>query len=246
MKFKENSTNQKEPDIAFPYQPPSDELRKQYAHLFELQSPPKIRFLKEIFDRLAALILFVASLPILFLLKIAYVIEGLIIPENSGNMFFYYNAVSRGKTIKKYKIRLIKTKYIDERYAKLNDWRAYTSEWNEESRTYVGSFVKKFYLDELPQFFSILKGDMSIVGPRPLAELHYQRDLEQGNIVRKYLKGGLLGLGHLNKGTAEMGNPKYEYEYLDNYIEYSPIKLLKKDLWVMWKGFMLVLKGGGF
>jgi lipopolysaccharide/colanic/teichoic acid biosynthesis glycosyltransferase len=82
-------------------------------------------------------------------------------------MFFYYNGVSAGKIIPKYKIRLIKMKFIDEEGARQHDWLAYSAEWTPDSRTYVGQFVKNFYLDELPQFYSVLKGDMSIVGPRP-------------------------------------------------------------------------------
>ena len=44
---------------------------------------------------------------------------------------------------------------------------------------------------------------MSIVGPRPLSVLHYERDKAQGNVTRSLLKGGLLGLGHINKGTKD-------------------------------------------
>ena len=86
---------------------------------------------------------------------------------------------------------------------------------------------------------------MSIVGPRPLSVLHYERDKEQGNVTRYLLKGGLLGLGHINKGTSEMGNSRYEYEYIDQYLKRSSFSLLCLDLWIIWKGIKVITKGGG-
>ena len=234
-----------EPKEAFPYKPPSKELYQRYSHLFDLKSPLPQRVLKGLFDKLIATVLIFFSLPILVLLKLAYVIEGFFIPENKGPLFFYYYAVSAGQIFRKYKIRLIKTKYIDLNAAKKGDWIAYAAEWDKESRTYVGQFAKKFYLDEIPQFFSVLKGETSIVGPRSLSVMHYERDLAQGNIPRKFLKAGMLGLGHINKGTSEMGNPIYEYEYLDQYLKRSSFSLFCLDLWIIWKGCLLILKGGG-
>ena len=106
---------------------------------------------------------------------ISYIIEGFLIKENKGPIFFLYWAVSRGKKFAKYKIRLIKQDFIDQNLGKRNIHRlAYSAEWSEESRTFTGSLVKKYYLDEIPQFISILKGEMSIVGPRPLSEMHYE------------------------------------------------------------------------
>jgi lipopolysaccharide/colanic/teichoic acid biosynthesis glycosyltransferase len=237
--------SRREPDIAFPYKPPSEDIKRKYAHIFALTSPLEVRLPKLIFDKVVAFILLVASLPILLAIKVAYVIEGVLFPEHRGPMFFSYNAVSQGKVIPKYKIRLIKQKYIDAEGAKRGDWHAFSAEWTPESRTHTGHFVKKFYLDELPQFFSILKGDMSIVGPRPLAVHHYERDLQQGNVARRVLKGGLLGLGHVMKGTPEMGNPAYEYEYADQYLRRSALALLWLDVTIIGRGLGVVVKGKG-
>lgn len=234
-----------EPKEAFPYKPPSEEIKQKYRHIFEVEQPLPGRFFKVLFDKLIALAMLLVSAPILLLLKLAFVIEGWLIPENKGPMFFYYNAVSAGRIIPKYKIRLIKTKYIEPEGAKRHDWIAYSAEWTPDSRTVVGQFVKKFYLDELPQFYSVLKGDMSIVGPRPLSVLHYERDRAQGNVTRFLLRGGLLGLGHINKGTSEMGNPVYEYEYVDQYLKRSSFGLLMLDLWIIWRGINVIVKGGG-
>lgn len=234
-----------EPKEAFPYKPPTLEVREKFAHIFSLTEPLPPRTLKIIFDKTVAAFLLLLAAPILLLLKIAYVFEGWIIPENRGPMIFFYWAVSKGRRIPKYKIRLIKTRFIEPEGAKRHEWIAFSAEWTPDSRTYVGQFVKKFYLDELPQFWSVLIGDMSIVGPRPLSERHYERDLAQGNITRKLLPGGLLGLGHILKGTPEMGDPEPEYVYIDQYLKRSSLGLLWLDLGIIAKGLRLMLKGGG-
>lgn len=238
-------THIQEPSEAFPYTPPTDEIKAKYAHIFKIKEPLPTRFFKLVFDKLVATVLLVFSLPILLLLKVAYLVEGIFIFDNKGPMLFYYWAISGGKKIKKWKLRLIKTKYIDPEGAARHDWIAFSAEWTPDSRTIVGSFAKKWYLDELPQFWSVLIGDMSIVGPRPLSVLHYDRDKAQGNVTRSLLKGGMLGLGHINKGTSEMGNSVYEYEYIEQYQKRSSLGLLRLDLWIIFKGVILILKGGG-
>jgi lipopolysaccharide/colanic/teichoic acid biosynthesis glycosyltransferase len=235
-----------EPTEAFPYTSPTEKIKSSFSHIFEIKEPLPDRFFKTLFDKLMAIALLTVSLPILLVLKVAYVVEGILIPENKGPMLFYYWGVSRGEKMKKWKIRLIKQKYIDPDGAARHDWIAFSAEWSPDSRTFVGAFAKKWYLDELPQFWSVFIGDMSIVGPRPLSCLHYERDKAQGNVVRSLLKGGLLGLGHINKGTAEMGNPLYEYQYIDEYLNRSSFGLLRLDLWIIWKGAIVILKGGGY
>jgi lipopolysaccharide/colanic/teichoic acid biosynthesis glycosyltransferase len=238
-------TTTAEPEEAFPYKPPTEEIRIKYKEIFEIKKPLRTPFFKLVFDKIVSFTILLCCSPILFMLFLANLIEGFLIPENRGPLVFYYNAVSAGKIFKKYKIRLIKEKYIDKELQAKGDWHAFKNEWMPESRTHLGNFVKKYYLDEIPQFFCVLKGDMSIVGPRPIAVHHYERDCAQGNVTRSLIKGGLLGLGHIHKGTPEMGNPIYEYEYINRYIHSSSFSLLILDLKIIWKGILVIFKGKG-
>jgi O-antigen biosynthesis protein WbqP len=106
--------------------------------------------------------------------------------------------------------------------------------------TSIGSFLRKSSLDELPQLWSILIGDMSVVGPRPA--LFNQDDLiglrtEAGVHV---LLPGLTGLAQIN-GRDELPIP--EKVKLD--VEYLEKRSLGFDLWILWLTLLKVLRRDG-
>jgi lipopolysaccharide/colanic/teichoic acid biosynthesis glycosyltransferase len=237
--------NEKEPEGAFVYLPPSEQTKEKYRDIFSLEGPLDTVFAKVAFDKFVALFALILCSPVIFLLVLAYTLECLFFPSSRGPFVFSYNAISAGRVFKKYKVRIIKMACIDQKLAKTGDWHAFSGEWSPENRTYVGRFVKKFYLDELPQLYSILKGDMSVVGPRPLAVHHYERDLKQGNVARKLLRGGLVGAGHILKGKPGFGNPEIEYMYIEKYLTLPPLKLLWFDLKIMMGALRVVFQAKG-
>ena len=100
-----------EPKKAFPYKPPPDYIKQKYSYIFHEQFSIKNKFFKLLFDKILSLFFLIITSPMIVLLKMAFIIEGFVIPENKGPMFFSYNAVSQDKVFPKYKIRLIKIKY---------------------------------------------------------------------------------------------------------------------------------------
>ena len=234
-----------EPKQAFHCLPPDERIRQRYSWIFARSEPLPDRALKVAFDKTLALLGLVLTSPLFMLLLAAYALEGLLIRDSRGPPIVYYWAMSAGQKIPKYKFRTVKMGCIDEEAARRGDWHAYAREWTPASLTYVGRFVKKTYLDELPQLWSILRGDMSFVGPRPLAVHHYERDLAQGNVSRKLLRGGLVGQGQALKGTAELGSADAEYDYIEKYMDSSALGLLGHDLRIMWQSLVVVLQAKG-
>lgn len=106
--------------------------------------------------------------------------------------------------------------------------------------TSIGGFLRKSSLDELPQLWSILKGDMSFVGPRPA--LYNQNDLI--NLRSSYgidgLLPGLTGLAQIN-GRDELPIP----EKVDLELKYLQNKSIWFDLQILWKTFLKVIKRDG-
>jgi len=106
--------------------------------------------------------------------------------------------------------------------------------------TPVGSFLRKFSLDEFPQLWSILKGDMSFVGPRPA--LYNQEDLIELRTRKKIhmLIPGITGWAQVN-GRDDLPIPiKVEF---DNY--YMKNRSFILDLKILWMTFVKVLKKEG-
>lgn len=94
---------------------------------------------------------------------------------------------------------------------------------NEDPRkTRFGSFIRKFSLDELPQFFNVLKGDMSLVGPRPEVPFHVEHFKEEipRYLVRQQVRPGLTGWAQVNglRGDTDIAERiRYDIWYIENW-----------------------------
>lgn len=234
-----------EPESAFSCSPPDQHIRAEYGKLFGLEGPLPTPASKLFFDRSVSLVALLLALPILAMLYLATRIEGWLRPQRRGPFIVGYRAATAGKPFKKLKICTLRWDVVDRELARNGDWHAYAAESQPNSLTSVGRVVKALYLDELPQLYSIVRGDMSLVGPRPLAWHHYERDIGQGNVTRRLIKAGLLGPNQALKGTADFGAAKPEYAYLQAHLERSGLSLLWIDLKLILRGILVVFRARG-
>ena len=108
------------------------------------------------------------------------------------------------------------------------------SAWSTNSdprKTRFGSIIRKFSLDELPQFFNVLKGDMSLVGPRPEIPFHVEHFKEEipRYLVRQQVRPGLTGWAQINglRGDTDIAERiRYDIWYIENWTVALDIKIL--------------------
>lgn len=103
--------------------------------------------------------------------------------------------------------------------------------------TRVGRFLRRTSLDELPQVFCILRGDMSMVGPRPLADAEMSADREWKR-VRLSVKPGLTGLWQVKgRGMRDFSNwIRYDTEYVRKRSIFMDVKIIAMTVWTVIKG----------
>ncbi len=163
------------------------------------------RIIKRILDFLVSLFALTLLSPVLLITAIA------VKADSKGPVFFVQKRVGKDKKLfNMYKFRSMRTDTPHDMPTHLlNDPEAFI--------TKVGKFLRKTSLDELPQLFNILKGDMSIVGPRPALwnqdDLIAERDKYKANSIRP----GLTGWAQIN-GRDELEIPvkaKFDGEYVE-------------------------------
>ena len=106
--------------------------------------------------------------------------------------------------------------------------------WSTNSdprKTRFGSFIRKFSLDELPQFFNVLMGDMSLVGPRPEVPFHVRHFKEEVPLylLRQQVRPGITGWAQVNglRGdTSIEERVKYDLWYIENWSIWLDLKIL--------------------
>ena len=141
---------------------------------------------------------------------------------NNGNPFFIQKRP--GKNGKIFKILKFKT---------MNDFKDLNGKLlsDAERLTPVGSFVRKTSLDELPQLINVLKGDMSIIGPRPLLTqyLHLYNDFQNR---RHEVKPGITGWAQVNGRNAISWDQKFAYDvwYVNNISFIVDVRIVFKTI----------------
>jgi putative colanic acid biosynthesis UDP-glucose lipid carrier transferase len=110
--------------------------------------------------------------------------------------------------------------------------------------TRVGAILRKTSLDELPQLFNVMEGNMSLVGPRPHATAHNEayRSLIPGYMLRHKVKPGITGLAQVNgcRGETETVDKmkrrvEWDHNYIRNWSVWLDLKILLKTVSVVWK-----------
>ena len=198
------------------------------------------RRIKRMFDLIIGSIIFIVILPILLIIAI------LIKLDSKGPVFFNAKRIGKnGKLFKCYKFRSmyqnadeLLIRHLDNNPELKDQWNKFQKlKGNDIRVTKIGFFIRKYSLDELPQIFNVLKGDMSLVGPRPY--LPREKELMNSfyNIIITTLPG-ITGYWQVS-GRANVtfeGRLKLDNWYIRNWSIWIDMILLIKTIKVVFCG----------
>ncbi len=186
-------------------------------------------FLKRAFDLITSLILLFFTWPVMLLTAFA------IMYESNFHGTIFYRQVRVGLANKNFEVLKFRSMSMDAekngaQFAQLSDPRV----------TKVGDIIRKYRIDELPQLFNVLKGDMSFVGPRP-ERPEFVKDLSKTikyYEIRHYVKPGITGWAQIcypYGATEEDTRNKLEYDlyYMKNYSIFMDIMVLLQTMQVV-------------
>ena len=195
------------------------------------------RLLKRLFDLIVGSMIAVVIMPILF---IVYVMIKL---DSNGPAFYNAERIGKdGKLFRCYKFRSmyvdadrILLDFLDQHPAAKEEWRAFQKLRGEDPRvTKVGRFIRKYSMDELPQIFNVLQGNMSLVGPRPYLPREKETMGEYLPVIAMTMPG-MTGLWQVSgrSNVTFSGRLKLDSWYVRNWNLWQDIVILFKTVKVV-------------
>ena len=199
---------------------------------------------KSLLDKSSALLLLVVLSPVFLVLVAAMGIDMLVRPGDRGPWLYRERRVSRGREFELLKFRALQRSVVermgDERHARL-------LEDDPANLTWAGRrLLKPWYLDELPQLFNILGGDMSLVGPRPWPPPMVREQIASGSDYRLHVMAGWTGPAQLNKGTVgPVDDEELDLAYAEACRTWSAGRLVRHDLGILGRTLLVLARGEG-
>ena len=187
------------------------------------------RVLKRLMDIVLSVICLVVASPIMGVIALAILLD-----DGDPVIFSQKRLTQNGSIFKIYKFRT-----MTKEASFGNGKRPKSVVEGDDRITKVGAFLRKHRLDELPQLFNILKGDMSFVGPRPeMIEnvVSYTKDLPSFN-YRYKVKAGLTGYAQIEGkyNTTPQDKLMLDMMYIQNYSFFMDLKILMRTLMVFFR-----------
>lgn len=181
-------------------------------------------YIKIFFDFAVSSVLLIALLPLFIGISI------IIKMDSQGPVFFKQSRVGKDKKI--FKIYKFRSMYTDANPYSINPTHS-----SDKRITRVGKILRKISFDELPQLINVLKGDMSLVGPRPEMEF-IVKDYDEIQLERLRVKPGITGLWQLSgdRGLAIHQNMEYDLFYVKKWSFFLDIAILFKTVVFAFRG----------
>ena len=200
---------------------------------------------KKIEDKVVALGLVVVLSPFFAAAYAAIAYDKLRNPENRGPWLYRERRISGGQEFDLLKFRTLRRDVLDsvvggEAHARLH-------EADEANLTWAGRrLLKPWYLDELPQLLNVLRGDMSLVGPRPWPPSMVEDQVSKGLSYRNEVMAGWTGAAQVQKGITESsGFAQLDLAYVEALKRSSSLGVLRRDLGILWRTALVMARGEG-
>jgi lipopolysaccharide/colanic/teichoic acid biosynthesis glycosyltransferase len=160
-----------------------------------------------------------------------------------GSFFYREARISRGRLFGLLKFRTLRRDVLDQMRGADGHARLY--EADPDNLTWTGRrLLKPWYLDEVPQLLNVLRGDMSLVGPRPWPPEMVRRQIAEGRDYRNRILAGLTGPAQVTKGEA-IPFADLDSLYLERCSTLSSWALVRYDLQILWRTVVVIARGEG-
>jgi lipopolysaccharide/colanic/teichoic acid biosynthesis glycosyltransferase len=186
--------------------------------------------IRAIFDYTVTLLSLTLLLPVILILSISIKLTG------KGPVIYSQKRIGRnGKPFDIYKFRSM--------YFGNEEGIVLISDWDDKRITSLGRFMRKYKIDEIPNFFNVLKGEMSIVGPRPEQKFYIDQIVqrEPRYMQLRQIKPGITSWGQVKYGYASdvegmIKRMEYDLFYLENRSLFFDLKIALHTIIVIFRG----------